>query len=68
MPRFNGIRNHRRFKVTTIPAKKEKRRCLSCDRFVRRSWRTGLLHPRCFTCRYLVMIYGTSIKVSYVEE
>jgi hypothetical protein len=40
-----------------------KRDCSLCGIRVHRSWRTGLLHSKCFYCRYLSMIYGPSIEV-----
>jgi hypothetical protein len=67
--RWTGTRNHRYFVAKPkISFKKTKRRCTCCKRPVRRSHKTGILWPTCFTCRYLKMIYGPNISVEWVED
>jgi hypothetical protein len=61
---FTGDRAKRSFTVTITLAEVSKGKCASCGGPVLRSWRTGILHRHCFTCRYLRMIYGTSITVT----
>lgn len=66
--KWEGERNHRHFVARPrISFKKVKRRCNKCNRPVRRSHKTGILHPNCFTCRYLMMVYGPNISVTYEE-
>lgn len=67
--KWEGDRNGAHFVARPkISFDKVKRRCITCNRRVRRSHRTGILHSRCFNCRYLVMIYGPSIRVEYPED
>lgn len=65
MPKFVGWRGKRHFAVRTTVSKRYQKKCGTCGRAVRRSHRTGILWDDCFTCRYLKMIYGPSIKVVY---
>lgn len=64
MTRFQGVKSHKRYTVNVEPSEEKARTCTTCGGPVHRSWRTGILHSRCFTCRYLVMIYGPSIRVT----
>jgi hypothetical protein len=62
--RFRG----RKFHAHVKPSEERSRKCALCEGPVHRSWRTGVLHSKCYACRYLVMIYGPSIEVERVVE
>lgn len=66
--KWDGVKNNRHFIARPQISTVTERKCLTCKRPTRRSWRTGVLHNRCFTCRYLVMIYGPNIEVEWVEK
>lgn len=67
--RIVGELHHRHFKVKPkISWDKTKRTCTMCGGQVRRSWRTGILHTRCRSCRYLIMMYGPNIEVTFEKE
>lgn len=42
--------------------------CETCGGRVVRSYHTGILHARCYLCRYLSMIYGPNIRVRREDE
>lgn len=54
----------RRFVARFEVSAEKKRTCITCGGVVRRSWVTDILHRRCRFCRYLVMMYGPSIRVT----
>lgn len=42
--------------------------CRLCGGSVHRSWVTQILHAECRACRYLVMMYGPSIRVARIPR
>ncbi len=64
--RFEGDLGPVHFVARTAPSPASRgnvRKCLTCGRRTRRSWRTGILWNRCGICRHLMMIYGSNIEV-----
>jgi hypothetical protein len=66
--RWTGTIHDREYVAKTTPSAKTQRACTMCGGQVRRSWRTGILHTRCRTCRYLILMYGPNITVELVKE
>jgi hypothetical protein len=66
--RIAGELHERKYKAKFKVSKLTKRTCTMCGGRVRRSWVTHILHTRCRTCRYLVMMYGPSIEVTYIGD
>lgn len=65
---YGGIKKGVKFHARAMCSDVTGGECITCGRSTRRSWRTGILHKRCYGCRYLVMIYGPSITVEYTRE
>ncbi len=60
--------NDRHYVARTTPTMRKSRSCTMCGGNVRRSWKTGILWPKCGSCRYLIFLYGPSIEVTRIEE
>lgn len=66
--RVSGTKGRVRFEGITAESERTRGKCNMCEGRVIRSHRTGILHTRCYSCRYLVMIYGPNIVVRRVNE